>query len=221
MSAALRDKGFVGLSMLFYGFANTMHNVNRDMVHDLYTATYGQTTAASKALSVAKAIPVVSGQLLAFYVGWSVLGELVSGRGPDDSDGDDEEERWATWFLRKLIMGPMYGIPWMGALVESAMMGRPVSVRIAPGLSIVDRLGRAGLRALKNDDAGAKEAVELGKTIGISLGVPVRPVRAAEYLLGDGGEEDLEQADIPGMVEGVVYGPEGKRGATPLSPLTQ
>jgi hypothetical protein len=166
-------------------------------------------------------LPIVSGQLLAFWIGWSVLGELVSGRGPDDSDGDDPEERWALWFLRKLLMGPLYGLPWVGSVVESAVMGKEPSVRLAPGLAIADRLGKAGIRALRNDEAGAKEAVEILKAVGVGAGFPVRPVRAGEYLLGEEGEEDLGELDVAGVAEGLVYGPREGKGATPLTPLTE
>jgi hypothetical protein len=221
MSAVLRDKGFVGSSLLFHGFVNAMHNVNRDVVHDLYVATHGK-SGKDAAIAVAKKVPKVAGTLMAFWIGWSVLGELLTGRGPEEDDGEDELERWRNWFVRKLLMAPIAGIPWIAGPLESIILGRRPSVRTAPGFALADRLGRAVFRAIENDEVGLEEIAEIGKALGVGLGIPMRPARAVEYAVGEEGlAEDVDQIDPAGVVEGLIYGDRTNRAATPLTPLTE
>jgi hypothetical protein len=43
-----------------------------------------------------------------------VVAELISGRGPEADDGDDEAERWLHWFERKMAVGAIMPLPVIG-----------------------------------------------------------------------------------------------------------
>jgi GGDEF domain-containing protein len=219
-SAILRDKGFIGSSLMFYGWANMMLNRYGDAAHDLYLAVGHERSRGGKALAFAKALPRVTGKIMALAVTSNVLGELFSGRGPQASDGEDDLERWRNWFVRKTLMGPIGSLPWVGGAFESLVLGKPASVRTSPGFAAVEQAGKALSKAWQDGDASGEQAFWAAlKAAGIATGVPVvAPSRAIEYLTSEeGAAQDLDEGSLLGLPSGIIY---GKRPDQPLNPIT-
>lgn len=198
-SGIQRDKGWAGFSMMFFGYINSIHQMNADAAQELYTIwkmTKGH--HGQKAWNTAKALPAVAGHLIAFWTASVVIGELFTGRGPD------KDEPWSEWYARKLMMGVISPIPFVGYSIESLILGKPASVRTAPALSAFDSV----TLALKKV-AGAKPGAFMAalKAAGMLLGIPVSPLEQMDYFLSEEGfSRDLDQGDVFGMVDGAMYG---------------
>lgn len=203
--SVLRDKGWLGASLLFYGFFSSTYNVMRDELHDLHTA--------EDAAETAKAAPRVAGRLLAYFTVVSVLAELLSGR------GKEPDEEWLQWYLRKLLLGGLTSLPLVGdaaKALEAKVLGKPAIYqdRSAAGLAL--GLGEA-LWDLPDDAKEAdKRIVNLVRALGPFVRLPTsQPLRTAKYLfdLAAGDREARNPADF---ASGVVY---GERDGQPANPL--
>jgi hypothetical protein len=192
---------------------STMYQHNRDVAHDLMLATRWSETPAGKAVSVAKALPGVTGRLMAYWLFANVAAEMLVGRGPE------EDAEWQWYIARKLLMAPISTIPWAAGPIERGLLKKRASLRLAPAFSAIDRAGGAVSRLLDDDaDTDAKEVWDVVRSAGVLLGIPTRPIRALEYLTSEEGVvEDIEQADVAGIASGVWF---GKRPEQPWNPLT-
>lgn len=229
-AAMLRDQGAVGTSLMFQGYMNTVMNENLDAAHDLRQAWYRGESTPGKVFSVAIALPAVAAQTIAFLSVSNAMSELLTGRGPEDGDRDELDPEndlamWANWYLRKLLMGVVGPIPWVGGAFESLLIGKQPSIRNAPAFAVIDELGKSALTALKDtddEDRARKRMTKAIKAAAIGAGIPVSPATPVDYLFGETGwSEDVEQGDIPGIVEGITYGNREGKPATPLTPLVQ
>jgi hypothetical protein len=192
-SGILRGNGIASGLLFLHGFANTTYGVNRQILHQLYVALTGDEVGGERILKVAKVSSKVVGTLLGYWIAYGVVGELLSGRGPEDDDknGETSLDEWTSWFWRKLALAPAYSVPFLAGPLESVAMGRQPSVRSAPAFSLADRLYRSIKRIFDADgEAGAKEWIDLGAAavpvIATLAGVPappsVRPARALNYI---------------------------------------
>jgi hypothetical protein len=198
-AAWLRDRGALGFLTQFFGYFSTVYNQERDAVEQVFQAV----GIKEKAKSAARA----GGTLLALWLTTGVLGELLTGRGPDPSDGDNEYERWFNWFKRQLALAPLRSIPLpIANTVESLALHKRASVRAPPAFQLLEGLGRAAQLAMQ-DEKGDQALLQLAKTMGMTLGIPLSPFAlqggyAASLLSGENPPEG------PGdVVHGALYGP--------------
>jgi GGDEF domain-containing protein len=163
----LRDKGFVGQSVMFYRYFSVVYNTLRDITHPLHTAEDG--------VEVAKRVPKVAGRMLAFMTAALVFSELLSGRGPED-----DEEVW-EWYFRKLIFGGLQSIPLLGeatTALESKVLGKRTNPRGAPVVSLMTQVADGLMKLDPEDDEATKTAIILLQTFAPAAGVPMsQPVR--------------------------------------------
>jgi len=158
----LRDKGVIGLSTIMYGYLSVAYRAQHRLIMPLFEQEFLNEPVGQKAATVG----TVAGRLLGFYIAYSVLGELLMGRGPEAGDDDDEEPgnhslRWRNWFMRKLVAGPLSTMPVydVGRAFEAAYTGKPApSPRGTPIASVTELLWKQ-MRAVFDGEKGAPERV--------------------------------------------------------------
>lgn len=213
-SAVLRDKGVIGSLVLFGGYFNVVYNAYRRAMHPVYTAATSAARGNEKTWGLAKASATAGASVLAISLVTSIMGDLLTGRGPEADDGDDELERWARWFTRRLLLGPLQSLPFASPAVDLAS-GRRVAARDAPGLAVFTRMGEAAWRLRKADDdsKALKAGGELLKAAAMLLGQPgVRPIRAAVYTLDPNGLRDAD--GVREVLSGIIFGDRGEKQPT-------
>jgi hypothetical protein len=187
-SAILRDRGFWGKATMFYGYLSVAYRAQHRLVMPLFESEFANASLGGKAATVGS----VAGRLLGFYVAYSVLGELLMGRGPEEGDDDEDEPgnqalRWRNWFARKLVAGPLSTQPFLplSAAWEAAQTGRIApSPRAAPASAIADMLGRQLLMALDGDAPALDRVLAAVKLALEARGLPVAPIdRQGRWLL--------------------------------------
>lgn len=175
----LRDPK-AGALLMFQGYANVLYNRERDVLHDAYLAANDGDGAVERTVNALGSLPKVGGQLLALWLTANVLSELLMARGPE------EDEEWSQWFMRRLMLAPLYSLPFVGGPVEKWLMGKPASPRNAPALTAVDSVLKTAGSLLKDDADPAKVAEEVAKTTAVLTGLPVsKPLGAAKALFGE------------------------------------
>ncbi len=191
-SAIQRDKGAIGSLIAFYGYMNVLYNMQRRIAQPALMAAPGKERYA--------AVGKAAGQQLALLFVTAALAELIVGRGPEQDDGEDDSERWFTWFMRKMFVGNLAPVPIIGHVAERALGGEG-STRQAPLLSVFDKATIAAFRAFtKGDDAGLDEAWDLMRAAGLVLGIPTRAVRWAEGIV------DTFEGEAENPASAIVYG---------------
>jgi GGDEF domain-containing protein len=212
MSALQRDRGFWGSVMLFFGYLNTVWGRRRAMFHEAAIALRADdATAKSRAAAVAR----LGWRMLALVAAYQILGEWLSGRGPEDG------ERFTEWLLRKALMGLTVNDLPFGALAEpiaTKLVGgefRRVSARAAPAVAVAEEAGRSIMGAFEGDEGAGEAFFDLARSLGLAFGVPTRPLRAADYLV-DWLEGETAPRGPGDVAAGLVY---GERAAQPGNPL--
>lgn len=189
--AILRSKQGIGSLLAFFGYFSTMENKQARLVFPAIV----KWQQAEGFAEHAKAVPLgvkVGAQVLALYFVTNALGELLSGRGPD------EDEEPADWVKRKMAAAPFTYQPFGGevaGLVEGMLLGdgkkRRISERSAPGTAALSRFLVALEKGLDEDgEDGARfwATYEAGALI---FKLPVSQVkRTVPYLwdVAEGGE---------------------------------
>jgi hypothetical protein len=209
-AAILRDKGWLGKSTVFYGYLSTAYNAFRGIARPLRSKAYAEGTPAFKA----KAVAQVAGRGFAFAVAFSVLGELLMGRGPDDGDRDKEEPddkalMWRNWFVRKLLIAGPSTVPFVSegaALLEAKATGRMANPRSSPVTAAGVELGKAVAKTLDGDAAAADKVTAGLKAFGLTTGVPTRPLTTGGRYLFDVAAGEREVDGWGQFVGGVIYG---------------
>ena len=210
-AALLRDKGFWGAMTVFYGYFSQVYNLQRRIVHEIHLAQGFKETS----FSVVKA----SARLLALWSSSALIAEALSGRGPEDDDGEDELERYATWASRKLLLAPLttLPVPMIAGGVESLIAGKKPSVRAAPGYAALEGIFKTAAKVMQSGEGAdaEKQFFAVARAVGLTFGVPTRPMRSAEYVLkAVNGDADTSGeafgAEVPGLgiAKGLIYGPE-------------
>ncbi len=92
LSALQRGGEFQKLLTIFYGYFNALYNRLRTLGRDIRTAEAGD-------------FPALLSRALFLVVGPAVLGELLTGREPDDDEG------WVQWLLTKIAVFPFLSMP--------------------------------------------------------------------------------------------------------------
>lgn len=207
----LRSKGGVAALLMFHGYMNTVYNLYRDAAHPLYTM-------ALEGKGRPRTVAGVAARTLGIAVSVALVSEFLSGKGPEPSDGEDEAERWANWAKRKLLMSPLQAVPLLGEAVEGvagAASGKRVSARGAPAAGVGIEIAKAVFKAQQEGKDDWDKVLGLVKAAGMMKGLPVRPLRALDYLhdllVGD---KELS-AETPSAL---IYGLRDEQPANPLKP---
>ena len=212
-AAVLRDRGFIGSSLMFYGYFNVLYNGMRDMGHQL--------SMSDSTLERVK----LGGRMLAFMSAAVVLSELLSGRGRED------DEEWSQWYLRKLLVGSAASVPFGGDIataIEQKALGKHANPRQSGLVAAATAVGTSGwdlaeqvAAALKGEGDLAEAEKKLDafmRNLGPIHGLPVsQPARTAGYLK-DLLEGDV-QAENPGdVLGGLLYGQRERQPANLFAP---
>jgi GGDEF domain-containing protein len=201
-AAVLRDKGFIGSSLLFYGFLNTFYNGMRDVGHQFSKAddVGGKATQA--------------GRMLAYVMAVTVLSEFLRGRGKEP--GED----WAQWYLRKLLTGPLTSVPFGGDLsnyIDAKALHKKTNPRNQSLVGVATNLYDA-LEQASNENKDADKRVEnLIRSIAPIVGIPAsQPLRTGKYLkdVATGNRTVRNPADFVG---GLIYGEHDGQPVNPAS----
>jgi GGDEF domain-containing protein len=210
-AGVLRDKGFAGLSTVFYGYLSVAYRAQARIFSEVTSLDFAEAGLAEKAKTVAS----VSGRLLAFWLSYQVLGELLMGRGPEDGDRDDEEPedellKWRNWMLRKLLSAPLQTIPFVGDAVpaiEAALLGRRPRAREGVLSSYITSIGAGVLKALDGEKDPLERADAAWRVVSTALGLPAYPVSTPLKYWLRVGSGDIEPASAADAILGTVYGP--------------
>lgn len=131
-AAWVRDRGFIGTSLMFYGFFSVAYNVAASKI-DVILGKEASGWDKAKA----------SGALLAYLMAIGPVAELLSGRGPpppeEDEEAEDRAARLAGWTLEKIALTGMAALPFGGDVargLEARLKGQTGNPR-AMGLASV------------------------------------------------------------------------------------
>lgn len=215
VAGILRDRGVVGLSTVMYGYLSVAYRAQHRILGPLFTQEFRDRTMGGKAMTVAN----VTGRLVGFYIAFSVMGELLMGRGPEegDEDKDDPENkllRWRNWFMRKLLVAPASTLPFadLAKAIEAKMTGKKKSsARAAPLNTLFEMISDQASMALDGDQPALKRA-GAGLTLMLEgLGLPVSPLNVQGKFLVDVLMGDVEPEGPLDVASGLVYGDRGAK----------
>lgn len=198
-AAIQRDRGVLGFTSMFVGYANWVFNQYRRIWNPVFQAegTRDTTLAAASALMSHMALAIVVGPMAEFLVG----------KGPEK--GEEPED----WFIRKLIIAHLMPLPLVGGFLEEKLFGKSASNRSNPGFAAIEAIGKAFESAIDEDGDGFDMLLATMKAYGYARGLPVlRLTRMLQYLL----EGDYD--NVGGIASGVLYG-ERRNGRQPANPI--
>ncbi|MGH9811525.1 MAG: hypothetical protein ACRD4T_00165 [Candidatus Acidiferrales bacterium] len=186
----LRDKSAVGMLLAFHGWLSTHFNSMAELVY-----AFGRADTARDRARVA-------GQMLAYVAVVGPLAALVRGH------GREEDEEWASWFLRKMLASPVSGFVGGGDvanLVEARVMGKRANQRTLSIIGAGAVFFEAALN-LAGEDADAKDLLRFVRSLGPLTGLPLaQPLRAARYA-ADVSAGEIEPEGAGDVARGVIYG---------------
>jgi hypothetical protein len=214
-SALLRDRGWLGTTLLFHGYFNLMWQRNREDLGKMLRA-WGEGDTL-EAIGHAGWVSVrVSSRLFARTLAVFALGNFLSGRGPADDEPPEE------WWMRQLLLEQLMLLPFgdIGVGAVETVMGKRANVRAAPSLVALYEVGLAVQRMGSGKASDAEKAAALAKLASMWTGVPgTRPIRALQYLF----DREIEGAKGPlDLASKVVYGPDSKwRRQDPLNLVSE
>jgi hypothetical protein len=214
--AAILRGGATAQMILFGGFWSVAHSAYRGAVHPVYLAIRGDKAQGKRVAAIAGASAGAFIDVMAISLAVSVLGDFLTGRGPEPEDGDDEAERYLRWFSRKMLLGPLNAMPFMGPAVD-VLSGHKPSVRSAPTLAVIDTMAKSIAKADGENADPEKYEPEILKAVAMIAGQPAsRPVRW--------GVEAVKQSEAPDSplraISAIIYGDRGeKQSETPLTAL--
>lgn len=161
-------KGFT----LFYSWGSSQYVRFRALGHDIAS---GRGRQEGRVLA---GLPWYLGRLWAIWAVPAILGELLSGRGPDDDEG------WAEWMAYRAMFYPFMTVPILRDItagVEARIRGRVKDIKYGGIATVGDELIRAshelykqGGKALDPWESAdpAKTAKAMLKVMGYTLGLP-------------------------------------------------
>lgn len=211
----LRDPGVIGKMAQFYGYLSVAYRAQHRLAAPLFTQDFRDASAAQKAVIAGG----VAGNLFGFYVAFSVLGELLMGRGPEGGDRDDEEPdsealKWRNWFVRKMVVAPLSTIPVvpLSGIVEGVVLGKRVNPRADPMTGALTQFvdtGKAISKAVSPDAPEGSEGKALkqfARSMGLVSGLPYRALDPTLPYLWDVTVGGREVPNAGRFIGGVLYG---------------
>ncbi|PZR17533.1 MAG: hypothetical protein DI536_04260 [Archangium gephyra] len=211
----LRDPGVIGKMSQFYGYLSVAYRAQHRLAAPLFTQEFQNAGVARKAVIAGG----VAGNLFGFYVAFSVLGELLMGRGPEDGDRDEEQPgdellKWRNWFVRKMVVAPLSTVPVvpLSGLVEGVVLGKKVNPRADPMTGALIQFadtGKAIMKAIGEDapdGAEAKAAKQFARSMSLVTGFPYRALDPTLPYIWDITAGDRAVPNAGRFVGGVLYG---------------
>lgn len=193
----LRDRGFVGRSLMFFGFQSTAANASLDFLQQFAEGD----TAGAKARPLAR--------WLAYMAVIGGFGAFLHGQGPDD------DESWAEWFTRKTLLAGLAQIPGgdVAENIYAVATGKPSQTRPNFLVSMGENAAKA-VSALADEE---KSGVDTTAAVIRALG-PVFGVAGTSQLLRFVKAATAEEP-AAGPLSEVSDAVFGRRKGTPLTPL--
>lgn len=193
MAGLLRDRGWLGMTMMFHGWWNT--TLQRAIHEGMVIKENPSWKEKGKAL----------GRLWGFWVAAFLGGALLRGRGKDERDKD-----WTAWATRTMVDGMLSQFPFgaeMTILTNARMQGRwpqygPRSN--GPGAMLyAQALALAEVAAGKKK--GEKATESLARALGPAAPVPVaQSIRTLSYLF-DVASGHIEAHNAWDFIAGLIY----------------
>lgn len=210
--AILRDKRGLSSIIVFYSYFSKLYNVNRRMFLNM-------------------SAPEAAARSLAVILVANVFAELLSGRGPE------EDEETEEYLLRKVLGGPFMLLPIIGQIGEEGagwlssyifhgeLKHRRFSVRGSPFASAAERLYKASKNVINEDRPNDQRIWDFLEGIGVFTGLPVgtsQIMRTGRFLTSDEGlTEELDEGDVAGAAQGLIFGEREFQPSNILTPFTQ
>lgn len=195
----LRERGGLGQLVIFHGFMNRMYNIHRRQAHEMGMLMRAEELSKFQKLAGGAA---VMASILGTSFAYNAIGELLSGRGPEQ-----DEEEW-EWALRKTLMGPLQTIPFMGS-IEAIATGRRASVRQDPLTSFgsdlavtVQRLAEAAGAASTGED---QELAEKQLLKALEFFIPYQFKKTGGYIV-DTLADDTDPRGLGDVAGGALFG---------------
>lgn len=198
----LRDKGYWGMSTMFYGFVSRVYVAQHAHLRPLFSMEFWDSPAAKKALTLGK----VGGRLMGLWLAADLLGSVLMARGPEDGDRDEEEPdnellQWRNWAMRKLLLAPLAQLPFeIAPLLERFILKKQTNPRASIVSGALEALGKAGLAAW-NDPASYRTVEAIMRALALWKGVPQSPFVKQGRVV-----HDVIVGDKDPSVTGLLYG---------------
>jgi hypothetical protein len=204
--AILRSKQGIGSLLAFFGYFSTMENKQARLAFPAIVKWQKAEGFAEHAKVLPLGVKVAS-QVLALYFVTNVVGELLSGRGPD------EDEETPDWIKRKMAVAPLTYQPFMGegaALLES-MMSEPgkrkrISERSAPATAAMSRFFVALEKAASDDSEDAAKFWATYEAGALLFRLPVSQVKRTVPYLWDVKEGNENPKSWTEFLQKSIYG---------------
>lgn len=208
--SAIQRNRYLSPFLMFGSFHNIIWNEVRDELEPISQALLkGEKATAAKRAAVA--IPAVLFIIASSYA----FGELLSGRGPEAGDGDDEAERWIRWLARKMVVGAITTLPVVGqeagSTIEHEFLHKQANPRGGLYTSWIAPMVEASSKMLDGEKSADEKLFALYLAIAPLLGTPTYPLVPVKYLT-DVAQGDVEPRGPGDVAGGAVYG-EKKSGA--------
>ena len=186
LAAVQRGGEMWKLLSMFYSYFSVLYARQRDIVRE-----------ATKARSFPEAMHVAQ-RVLFLVVMPSILGDLLTGKGPDDEEG----EGWWEWMLARIILYPVQAVPVVRDIINSIEKGRGYSMSPAGRLGdTLNSLAKDAIKLVSGELDTEEEAVKATKhvvdTAGLLTGVPVGQFTSTGMNVWKGLDKgDLGPADL-------------------------
>lgn len=188
--------------LMFASFHNVIYNELRDEWEPVLQAL-GVKDAAKKA---AVAVPATLFIVFSSYV----LGELLSGRGPEPGDGDDEAERWLHWAARKTFTGALMPLPVVGpdlaTGVESRVLHKQANTRGGLYTAMIAPAVDAGAAMLDGNKDGEAKFFAVLKALAPLTGTATYPFATPGRYLYDVSQGQQHPRNPADVVSGATFG---------------
>jgi GGDEF domain-containing protein len=197
----LRDKGWAGMSVQFYGFFSTAINVQFTNVQEFYESKSAEQRAKA------------AGRALGYFIAISIVGAILRGRGPD------KDEDASTWALRTMLTSGLSHIPLLGDLgsaIDARIRGEPVRARPSSALAGIIMATFEAVDGVATKEPG--KAAELAvRAAGPLLGLPAsQALRTGKYV-ADVASGERTPADPGDFASGLIYGETDRGQLTPFN----
>ncbi len=220
--AMLRDKRTVGALTAFIGYFSKLYNMEARLWHEPLNQ-WDTAENKKQKWDAATNILRAGARTMAIFFAAAVLGEVLSGRGPED------DESWAEYLLRKFLafpgsLVPVFGAAWEGAvnagvakLIHGKVKKRKFSMRNAPAAAAVERIYEAIDKAVSSGQAWDRVAALL-EALALWQNVPGvnQASRTLGYFAGGEANRDLSAGNVSHLLSGPVYGERKKQPTTPF-----
>jgi hypothetical protein len=213
--SAIQRARYLSPFLMFGSFHNVIWNEVRDELEPVSQALLkGEYSTAAQRAAVA--IPATLFIVFSAYV----VGELLSGRGPEAGDGDDEAEKWIRWLARKMLVGSVTPLPVIGQeagpAIEQKLLHKETNPRGGLYTAWVAPLIEATSKMLDGDKGAEEKAFAMWRAIAPLLGKPTYPLVPAKYLI-DTARGETEPRGAGDVAGGAVYGEKKSGAANPFT----